>query len=566
MHQVPLQSRVRDDFRNIFVGRQGDLILLSSFFEDRANDEGPPKVLSYLNAPGVGKTTLLKRFGRMIERERRGIVVYFTCRGNYRSERDVATDLLHVLRRVRDEKMEIMVEGSPIDREEIANRLSQLDFNIQENEISLNRVTMLILSLASILPVFLVTDEVQVLEGITEGESPLLRTYATFLSGLLSHRILLAISGTQYTILSRIGHRSPLNGKIEHVVIAPLKDDDISAYIDELRSLYPELRRIHVLEGFLKSYSGGHPRTIEIVVREYIQRGEPSAELLLNRVERAMYNNILDTSKRKGIRDLQSKEGFNKVKEWIVTGLTNNLHLYEMEDLDVGIDLLSEIISELMNIGIIVQNGNSDYYITSYFHAKALLENLTGEFERFLYEVYSNALFAKLVGSHSGFGYTFENIILSSISDKNVPFDISGIASIKTVNLSKLEDIPEMELGVFYHLPMMEDVDGIFRTGDTLVLLQLTTTSSGLTEKLRRLDKIVRELTTTRERMGRRRGEEVESTRGWFISLYDFRHDPMERIVVTSGSDLSAILGEEIYKKLVRTKEKLSQLPNHWGS
>ncbi len=539
-------------------------MLLSRFFEDRVNDEGPPKVLSYLNAPGVGKTTLLKRFGRMIERGRKGIAVYFTCRGNYQSEMDIANDLLLVLRQVRDSKMEILIEGSRRDQEEITDRLSQLNFNLQESEISLNRVTMLILSLASILPVFLVTDEIQVLEGITEGKSTLLRTYATFLSGLLSHRILLAISGTQYTIVSKIGHGigSPLNGKIEHVVIGPLAKDDISAYIHELRSLYPELRKTHVLEEFLNDYSGGHPRTIEIIVREYIQRGEPTAELLLNRVERSMYNNILDTSKRRGIRDLQSKEGFNKVKEWIVTGLTNNLYLSDMEDQEVGIDLLSEIISELMNIGIIVQNGNSDYYITSYFHAKALLENLNGEFERFLYEVYSNALFAKLVGSHSG--YTFETIILSSmvISDKNVPFDISKIASIKTLNLSKIEDITNMENGVFYHLPMMEIVDGVFRTRDTLVLLQLTTASSRLTEKLRRLEKVVNEISTSHGRMDEKWEVEVESIRGWFISLYDFRHDPMERIVVTSGSDLSAILGEVIYRKLVQTKEKLSLSAN----
>ena len=68
-----------------------------------------------------------------------------------------------------------------------------------------------------------------------------------------------------------------------------------------------------------------------------------------------------------------------------------------------------EVFFELMTMGIIVQNGSSDYYITSYFHGLTFLQTLIGEYEQFLYQVLNNRYFREMVGGHSGLGFTFES-------------------------------------------------------------------------------------------------------------------------------------------------------------
>ena len=93
-------------YKKIFVGRENDIDLLSRRFDDRIADKGPPMVYSYLNAPGIGKTTILKKFEERIEHERKGIFLYFSCGSNYESEVDLNRHLINTMLYLLDEKKE----------------------------------------------------------------------------------------------------------------------------------------------------------------------------------------------------------------------------------------------------------------------------------------------------------------------------------------------------------------------------------------------------------------------------------------------------------------------------
>jgi len=99
---------VDDEYTRIFVGREKDLDLLSRRFDDRIAGKDPAKVYSYLNAPGIGKTTLLRRFGERIENEGRGLHIYFSCKSRYIDESSLYFHLFNVIRTTVTEKRELV--------------------------------------------------------------------------------------------------------------------------------------------------------------------------------------------------------------------------------------------------------------------------------------------------------------------------------------------------------------------------------------------------------------------------------------------------------------------------
>ena len=82
-------------------------------------------------------------------------------------------------------------------------------------------------------------------------------------------------------------------------------------------------------------------------------------------------------------------------------------------------DNVRNLIYELMNIGVLIQNGNNDYYNTSYFHIKAFLETLEGPYKEFLTHILNNKFFGRICASHGGFGSNFENIIVDALLMKS---------------------------------------------------------------------------------------------------------------------------------------------------
>ena len=545
-------------YKKIFVGREEDLNSLSMLFDEsteRSADRAPPKVYSYLNAPGIGKTTLLNRFGEKIENEGRGLHIYFSCKSHYTDESSLYFHLFNIIRTTVIEKRELVESFIDSSRDKIQIEENLIIYkgylqNITDRrEYNVDTISTLFGLLLNVIPVFFSTDEIQRLQKIkVVDERTMLRSFADFLSDLLPNKILLTISGTQYSILSQIGYGigSPLNGKIQSVVVSPLNSDHVKQYIAEFRKLYPDQPYTEELESYLLGFSGGHPRTIERIVESFfaLDKTHDFTETLTEEVSTLLSHTILDSNKIEALRAMQSQSEFNSVKEWILHGLNTNLHLGKNPRRE-----MESLVFELMTMGIIVQNGSSDYYITSYFHGLTFLETLIGEYEQFLYQVLNNRYFRAMVGGYSGLGFTFERVIFSSLilhnirRDEPLKYEIRNLNRIEVRHIKSLFGIKNLEMreDSLYHLPNAEGVDGAFKVNKEIVLIQVTTRQSSIQEKFQSFERSVREL----------------DAKGWFISLYADDIEETSQSKITVGSEVTEILGEKLYQRMLKIKEYL---------
>ena len=405
--------------------------------------------------------------------------------------------------------------------------------------------------LTNTIPTFFSIDEIQRLQKMNvDDEHTVLRSFADFLANLLPSKVLLTISGTQYSIMSQIGYGigSPLNGKIQSVIIRPLKSQHIRQYITEFRKLYPDQPYTEELEVYLLGFSGGHPRTIERIVESFfaLDKTHDFTEILTEEVSTLLSHTILDSNKMEALRAMQSQSQYNSVKEWILHGLNNNLHLGKNPRRE-----MESLVFELMTMGIIVQNGSSDYYITSYFHGLTFLETLVGEYEQFLYEVLNNRNFREMVGGYSGLGFTFERILFASLillgntekQGKQLIFNVKNLNKIETVYVKEFKKVLDVDIrqDTLYSLPNPKSVDGIFKVDDEIVLLQITTKQSGIQQKFLNFARTVQEY----------------NVKGWFISLYESDIEETSHSKITMGSELGGILGEKLYQRMLEVKEYL---------
>ena len=69
---------------DIFVGRHTELNHLESLLKIACQDR-EHLVYVFLNAPGVGKTTLIDHFGKSIEADEKGLFIKFICISDYDS-------------------------------------------------------------------------------------------------------------------------------------------------------------------------------------------------------------------------------------------------------------------------------------------------------------------------------------------------------------------------------------------------------------------------------------------------------------------------------------------------
>lgn len=60
------------DLKSIFVGREMELSQLNRLWKSIQNND-EHQVYIYLNTPGIGKTTLIKRFGEIIKSNQGGL-------------------------------------------------------------------------------------------------------------------------------------------------------------------------------------------------------------------------------------------------------------------------------------------------------------------------------------------------------------------------------------------------------------------------------------------------------------------------------------------------------------
>ncbi|MHA1733907.1 MAG: AAA family ATPase [Promethearchaeota archaeon] len=566
--------------------------LWDSIQEEREHD-----IFVLLNAPGVGKTVLLRRFGEDLRREKAGLFLNYRCAGVpdtpsgfYRALWDaIAPEVL---------KYAALIRGFVEEADESTYRdflLKELD-SIQESILAggpppswgdANRghaITRLLTSLARMIPVYFVVDEVQELQTTTfrvggSGAETALHHFSGILKGLLGARVLVVLSGTKYHILSQIGQKigSPVRGKVKSLVISNLGEQDIANFVQEVGrvlsragvDLPPEKvsALLGKLEQFLLAFSGGHGRTIELITLVFLElldtfiakfeeftRGNKFNRSLIERVYQQMRDDILSDEFSDAILDCSTRKSFPAIKSWLLTRAHGG---YELGALPVNSDDARELAYTLMNVGVILRNGHNNYYLTSYFHLRRTLEVIDAANDTFLRQVLNNTCFQGLCGSHGGFGYVFEDVFAASLlklKEPNraglLPFDPLKLKMVvKVRGRVDWKEFSPIE-NTLYSFPTQRGIDFLVLQEGKVFVLQVTTERNPSRKKLSTFTSEVEKV----KEAGL--AGEIHAT---VISLFEagFPAELNEGLDLLAGPDVSRILGRDLYEHLVRVKDEL---------
>ncbi len=248
-------KKIISQISDIFVGRTNELEILEDIWSLALQDK-EHLVYIFLNAPGIGKTTLIHYFGNFLEKEGRGLFIKFACSTDYDSSADFNKDFLFRVQNIIHDKQEFI--NNYINSVENVNKKqafydkvnminSEISKILTQDLISLSNITFILKRLSEIIPVFFAADEIQefqkktfngVINNFNEEETAL-HYFTRILKSLLTSRILLVLSGTRYHILSQIGTKigSPIRHKVKLLVIQQFNPEEINEYIEQVKRL-----------------------------------------------------------------------------------------------------------------------------------------------------------------------------------------------------------------------------------------------------------------------------------------------------------------------------------------
>lgn len=580
------------DLRNIFVGREAEIQNLRDKLKLALKDE-EHLVYVILNAPGVGKTTLINHFGKLIQQEVKGLYFRLICTSNKNTPKKVNQLIIKQLEKAVHKKREFIIEfiqnADQGEKEWLEHKYDEFQVMLKKKKekstLDINDPIDLMVSLSEVIPIIIASDEVQEFQKISfigpEGtEETALHYFTRILKDLINDRALLILSGTRYHILSQIGNKigSPIRQKAFPLVISNFSREEVNQYVLEVKRLIkdqvPRIEDdtlsvlISHLSRFFIAFCGGHPRTIDIMTKFFLshlelfldhpeyQEYSKMMEFLLEQSEDYFSDTLLSSDHKDALKALSSSQAFSSIKSWILNNGTQGLALNTRpkvaeSELDAEI---KRITYELMNIGIIVQNGQNNYYLTSYFHFLEFLKIYHDPREEFLKQVLFNKHFKLMCGSHSGFGYTFENVLSAALLitgdktdiDAKIPMTISRIKDSRIIKGKINWEELSLKEDMLYQTPQARAVDALILQQETLILMQFTTATTPDPSK-------IDELITEMEIIDR------WPVRGWLVSLFPIKA-PLnipETLRITSGEDLNTVLGEELANRLRDIKESL---------
>lgn len=604
----------------IFVGRTEELKILWALWNKSIKDE-EHFVYVMLNAPGTGKTRLLQYFGEMLEREKKGFFFRYNCTSHHsrtsslnldivtRLRSQIATKKQYILEYITNSYADTVLEWKRDDLRRVITRLERV---MSADHATLEDVVWIFRTLSDIIPMVFVADEIQELqkrELLVDDEAltptnqqsmteTALRYFTEILRDWLSHRLLIVLSGTQYHILQQIGYKigSPIAQKVQHLLIKNFSTSEVDEYVQQVNDRFlsklipPEKLKVQqalvtYYQRFLHAFSGGHPRTMVLMtqwfladVNEFLETLPSYDEFtntLFNQVEKDFKLRILTREKQDQIKQLQENEAFPLVKQWLINSATTGFNLGKapVSIPSESLEAVEDLIYQLMTLGIIVKNGLDEYHLTSYFHLLAFLECFTGDHELFLRTILTNRLFKLSCGGHAGFGYTFEHVFLSALllggmqvvsshemvqvketaSNRDLPISINDISTVHEISGDANWKELHIKPNVLYHAPHARSIDFFILNNDQLTLIQVSTAKHGHKEKIKSL---MNELQKARQCY-----HEYE-VKGWYVSLFPISANIIETnqdssLVISSGDELSSILGEKLLKRLLNIKSQL---------
>ena len=542
---------------DIFIGRRADLGELQKIFDEIKARNEAKKVYTVLNVPGIGKTELVKHFGNAL---------YQRKPFRYKSDESLAEEALFFHITITTIHTQSQINKKMISSlcvsfyNTFINRLDEIpdpykkavkEFDSNQMpttfiqtlgrglsfESAVKNPTNFIETISKIIPIILHFDEFQKSIPLNQKnvvpEEQLYYQLSSFFSGILDLPIFILLTGTQYTIIHTIGDNlgSPLNGKVKSIVIPFLEESDIEDYVNQIiidTNSKEEIKIRNMYLNWLKYMSGGHPRTMEYMSEQFVNKFKPliksgfdgwvdeDLEEIFSDINRSTEVSLRKTHLRtKPITELKKfitenptnmvKYFFEYVNERLMIG--TNLGPLE-EDLSAEIRLnneqqikkieLTNLLSKFVEVGFFSRNGENNFYVSSIYAFKYFSEifhdwipTLSETFDKLLsgYELLS---FIKKNSAVMGYFWEliFSTIIEHSANLSNliIPTDIVDVygslsfpAIDKKIKINQLKQKPLVNISfltkikpeILYTLPLAKGVDAILLYKDTVFLIQI---------------------------------------------------------------------------------------------
>jgi energy-coupling factor transporter ATP-binding protein EcfA2 len=580
------------NIQKIFVGREEELKDLHNYWKF-THDGSENKIYVLLNAPGVGKTVLLKKFGSILKEQKKALFIHFQCSDKYSDETKFNKALIDQIELCAAPHLTSIKESIDEESDDNIKRLLMKRFNSVVESFSYETddlknsslISTTLNNLSLLYPIFFMVDEIQDLhnnEFINQkgNEETYLHYFSNILKEFLNTPILIVLSGTRYSILSQIGYKigSPIRGKVEPMVLSNLDENEINLYItklskkifdsmsgndEERKDLFIYISNFHQ---FLSAFSGGHGRTIErltnlfikkiitIPNRSYLNYGKFTEDLQRIYLQK-FKNNAISKSIEETLKILTTDKHFSTVKSWIISKSHSGLYLGSIPN---DYNEVASIVYTLVNVGLIFQNGDDDYYITSYFHLKVFYNVFDSEHQLFIHQVLNNRFFTLMCGGSRGFGFTFEDILLSSfflMKDenliKNLPFNPLKLLDIKKISTKIDWASFSPDPHVLYSSPSQKGIDAAILENNCLILVQITTLQNPKWGKVKELLEYMELIAKIKKK---------QKIVGCFISLFDVVNvskEIPENLTLITGKSLNNIIGKKLFTHLLSVKKAL---------
>ncbi len=582
--------------KKVFVDREDALNFLENELEGRIG-EAVEMAIRITQAPGTGKTRLLKEFIKKIEREQKGIGIYIESPRIAEWITGDISDLQKMLRRailtlkipelagtdvmVSKELAKVLLKKHEINdyfAYEELERIFKDHNNIRGTLIDVCGSIPFIIGV----PIIFVFDEIQATIGMmterfqnAKGQG-LFREIINLIADLIKiSNVLVVLSGTNYKIMHFLEHLgSRLHDKTLEYNLVPLEAKYVGEFYDRIFGV-PEDEVGEKLRSWLMENCNGVPRTMVWMAEELQRLGGPEwarkvgIETAIKELDEIVLDRIIPNV-RKTYNDLLEFSNGREILEWLIYRSMLDHYIPQVEFKYLSPREVEEAnlctMDDLINKGIIHVVDNS-VEIRNIYYEKALrtilgIENVTFKTILDMSNINESELSGLLVWQRSMLGAYLEMAValgLYNLSKKNGIivlnkfFDAPADMNIK-IKVDKIVRVPsidsiinEPEFNVLYAAPE-RGPDLVIFTEDNVILIECKNWQRPFTE--REFDEIQKMFKVYREKFGK-------ITINVLITMKGYEHYTKNTdIHVISDENLKKIVGEQVFRLFESVRER----------
>ncbi len=340
--QMDLDELPMVEIEDVFVDRENALQFLENELKKRKN-RVKEYAIRITQAPGTGKTRLLKEFIKKMEKERKAVGIYINSPEIERwvkdSPRKLESELWRVLFFEYVEDPHELIGITPVSAKELAKKYGIEDFrayinlrDIVEDKPAYDSMLMDFCNLSLLLldlPLIIVFDEIQATIGVMTDQfqnakgQGLFRQIIKLVADLIKlPNVLVVLSGTNYKILhflEDIG--SPIKQKTKEYNLKPLAPEYVGEFYDRVFGK-PTDEVTEGLRDWLIENSNGVPRTMVWMAETLQEQGgiewarEIGLEEAISALDEIVYDRVYEDVQN-SVNTLMELKNGKELLEWV---------------------------------------------------------------------------------------------------------------------------------------------------------------------------------------------------------------------------------------------------------